>query len=288
MSTKLHHGCRLAAGTDVFAFIAKLRAVLDPIRDELDAARLADNAVGLVDNADLMNEPRPETPHVQAVLNWFDEQEKVDPKSRYYDPHRFELAIGYDAYTDRHLLLPFVDAEELQLAFVGMPEVEPYFYRGSFDKPDYFSQEEWDGRHAAWTRVLGYKTPKEAMLMMSLRNGPDAGSAFGEVFSADGAIRLKDIAPTKEKRAWRLSINIYTRWLAEQSEDVNPDTIKLIRQAGAADRTPLTDLITPALPEVTEELLSTGVGEHGWDNIREALPAACQEIHDAQQAGRKA
>lgn len=288
MSTKLNHGCRLAAGTEVFAFIARLRAVLDPIRDELDAAPLADDAVGLVDNADLKGEPRPETPHIQAVLNWFDEQEKLDPSSRYRDPHRFELAIGYDAYTDRHLLLPFVDAEELQIAFVGMPEVEPYAYRDNLDKPDYLSQGEWDERHAAWTRVLGYKSPKEAMLMMSLRNGPDAGSAFGEVFSADGATTLKDVAPTRERRAWRLSISIYTRWLAEHSAGNNPDTIKLIRRAGAADRTPLTELIIPALPEVTEELLSTGVGTDGWNSIREALPAACQKIYAAQQAGQKA
>ena len=49
MSTKLHHGYRLAAGTDPFRFIAIARPSLDAARDRADAALLAERAVDIID-----------------------------------------------------------------------------------------------------------------------------------------------------------------------------------------------------------------------------------------------
>lgn len=42
MGTNISHGYRLKAGTDPFAFVARLRAVMDPARDAADAKLLAD------------------------------------------------------------------------------------------------------------------------------------------------------------------------------------------------------------------------------------------------------
>ena len=120
MSTKLHHGYRLAEGVDPFDFLATVRAHIDPVRDRADARVLAERADAIVDRAaahgltthagddlaDLMK-----TPLTSVYLAYEDEQAKLRETDRRHDPNRFELSFGRDPQTGRYAVLRFVDED---------------------------------------------------------------------------------------------------------------------------------------------------------------------------------
>lgn len=185
MSTKLHHGYRLAEGVDPFDFLATVRAHIDPVRDRADARVLAERAVAIVDKAavhgltthagdnlaDLMK-----TPLASAYLAWEDEQAKLRETDRRHDPNRVELSFGRDPLTGRYGVLLFADEATLIAAFEAMPEVEAYGYWNNTDRPDEVTEAEWDERRAFWDRVLpGYQPPAEVMLSWSLRGTYNPG-----------------------------------------------------------------------------------------------------------------
>lgn len=70
MSTKIPHGYRLADGTNVDAFLARLPAIMDPIHDLLDARVLAETTLFGLDHLDYRDRARPEAPLQHFAEAW--------------------------------------------------------------------------------------------------------------------------------------------------------------------------------------------------------------------------
>lgn len=87
MSAKYFHGCRLAAGTDPFAFSTRLRSVLNPVRDVLDAQLIADLAATRFDDAWVKGEPVPEGTALSALWAWEEEQATLPRPDSRFDQH---------------------------------------------------------------------------------------------------------------------------------------------------------------------------------------------------------
>lgn len=212
MSTKLHHGYRLAEGVDPFAFIVTVRAALDPVRDRADARILADRVVSILDKAavhgpvehaghnlaELMKSPL-----LAAFVAYEDEQAGLKDTDRRHDPNRVELSIGLDPQTGRHGVLLFAEEESLVAAFRALPEVEEYGYWNNSDRPGDVSATEWDERQAFWDRILpGYTPPVVAMLAWKLR-GTYGGTMSGLV--ANRSPMLLEELPSLDRRARRIA-----------------------------------------------------------------------------------
>lgn len=171
MSTKIYNGYRLAAGTDPFTFIAAARPVIDAVRDNLDAALLAFDAVRLIDNADLAGEVRPGAPLAKALWSFQADQMKLKSSDYGHDPHRFELSFGLDPDTGRYGVMLYAEDPALREAFKALPEVEDFGYWDNADSPDGMSAKQWKARSDFWDRLMPEnRPPVETMLGWVLRS----------------------------------------------------------------------------------------------------------------------
>src|SRR5690606_26182031 len=152
MSTKIHDGLRLREGVDVFDLNARLRELLNPVRDRLDARELVRRAVRSIDSADLKGEPRPTLPILRALSEYEDEQINTDRRMRWHDPHRFSMSLGRDPRTGRVLAVPFYEDRDYRDALMASGLFEDYGYWTS-EQPEDVSTEEWAARGEAWERV---------------------------------------------------------------------------------------------------------------------------------------
>ena len=275
MSTKIGHGRRLAADTDPFLFTERVREVMDPIRDVLDAILFAELAVTSVDSADFRSEPRPSYPALDAFMKWDAEQSKIKRSDRRFDPHSFTVAFGLDPVTGRHLVLPLTDRREFRDAFDNMDEVEDYSYQNWTDQPGEVSEEEWNERRGAWDRVLGYDAPAERMLSWDLRSAYHPGTMM-VLAERDGRYPLLEHAPSLESRARRIAQNAYSVWLHKEK---SVEVMQAVSVSFRTDLARLIEVIEPALAPVTAALFQKGTGESRLAEIKDSLPALCAAIH---------
>lgn len=217
MSTKLHHGHRLAEGVDPFAFIATVRTALNPVRDRADARILAEKVVEIIDKAAVHGLPDDpdaplndmmSAPLTAAYLAYEDEQAKLGKTDRRHDPNRVELAIGLDQQTGRYGVLLFADCDLLVDAFRAMPQVEEYPYWNNSDRPDEVTETEWVERREFWDRMLpGCAAPAEVMFTWSLR-GPYNPGMMSLVANRSPLI-LEEL-PSVDRRAHRAAQHAVT------------------------------------------------------------------------------
>lgn len=210
MSTKIHHGHRLAEGVDPFDFITAAREALNPARDRADARLLADRAVTIIDRAAVRGESTDtgedtadvlKAPLTAAFIAYEDEQSELREHDRRHDPNRLELSIGRDPLTGRYGVLLFADCDLLIDAFRAMPQVEEYGYWNNVDRPKDVTEDEWDARCEFWDRVLpGFSAPVEVMLGWSLRSTYHPGMIR---LAADRSPLILEELPSLERRARR-------------------------------------------------------------------------------------
>ncbi|EYR64877.1 hypothetical protein N866_03270 [Actinotalea ferrariae CF5-4] len=210
MSTKLHHGYRLAEGVDPFDFIATVRAHIDPVRDRADARILAERTIDIIDKAAVRGAVTHagtdlaalmKTPLISAYMAYEEEQAELKDTDRRQDPNRFELSIGRDSVSGRHAVLLFAEESSLVEAFRTLPEVEQYGYWNNTDRPDDVTKAQWEDRRAFWDRVLpGYTAPVVAMMSWRLRGTYD-GAMTGLVANRSPLI-LEEL-PDLDRRARR-------------------------------------------------------------------------------------
>lgn len=175
MSVKIHNGYRLAAGTDLWQFTERLRTLMNPLRDRLDAAIIAREAVALVVAADASGQPRPRNPAGRAYETWRSEQRAMSKHDHGHDPNRFEVSFGVAPGGDgRILCLLYAQAPEFRDAWEALPEVETYDYWNNSDPDPDVSEREWQERRETWDR-LGVLDASvvERTLTFALR--PDGG-----------------------------------------------------------------------------------------------------------------
>lgn len=158
MSTKIYHGYRLAEGTDLFAFCERLRALADPLRDELDLELL--NRLASWGRESLGS----------AVGRWQAMQEEMRPDVYGHDPHRLDVVFLRDSITERILALLYT--EKFTKLWESLPEVEYFGYWNNTDPDEDCTELEFDQRGEAWERVLGWDVPVRRGLTFTLRPTP--------------------------------------------------------------------------------------------------------------------
>lgn len=226
MSIKIYTGYRLAAGTDLFSFLARVRAVLDPVRDRLDAGRVTAEALRLIDEADVTGQPRPTRPFATAAAAYQRDQRQMRDVERGQDPHRFEVALFDDSATaggtGRILALVFTDEQDAYLpVWETFGEVERYGYWSSSDRPEAIDERAWADRRDAWARVWpDHRPAAEHALTFSLRSSRyDTGiSRLSRAVTAgeEQALALVDAAaPGLRERAWNIAADRAVRYAVD-------------------------------------------------------------------------
>ena len=276
MSTKIHHGHRLADGTDLQAFLAALPAVMSPIRDRLDAARIIDKALTSIDEADRRGVARPAQPAAMALQKIL--AEEADPRNAHTvwgSWNEVELAYGTDPDTGRTMILIFAVENVYTEALRAMPQVEAYGYWNNSDRPAGVSEREWEDRRQAWARTLPTGVPADSMDSWELEKPEGRVEALlTRILSSDE--ELSRWAPDFN-RARRLAINTYAEWLHATT---GMDPIECAGPAFRADLDWLIFMIGPVLAPMTVELLTTGTGASGLYPIMDQVRAACEHVQD--------
>lgn len=170
MSTKIHHGLIADPGLGPFEVARRLRTALDPVRDLLDARRLAEQAATAADARLIAGEPVPENLILDAALGWDQKQAALPEGDRRRDPHRFEATLGEDPETGRLHILPFTEREEYLEATAQIAGIHAFPYWGNADAPADVAGDEWAARGRAWDRVWPGPGPAaETMLTFTHR-----------------------------------------------------------------------------------------------------------------------
>lgn len=266
MPLEVDNGFRLAEGTDPFEFCAQARALLDPIRDRLDAAWLAEYACELVDEA-RFGRPRPPVddpkrpwlrgvdpylrPLTTAALAWADEQSRQHPMSVWHDPHFFELALGCDPHTGRIVGQHYCTRPELREAFCAMAQVQDFTYRTFIEQlPEGVTQTEWDDRRRVWeTLYPGYGPAVESGLLLTFKlRATDTDVDMTRLASGPelNPLILANL-PTDAQRAWHRLSAVMISVLVPQPGDSDQILAALHTARRIADRhlQPVIDLLEP-------------------------------------------
>ncbi|XBH22967.1 hypothetical protein V5R04_07080 [Jonesiaceae bacterium BS-20] len=292
MSIKIYEGYRLAEGADPFSFIQELRELLNPIRDQKDAQRIARKFALDVD-CRILGIPNPETERATAdgsvslpkplsagtlvhqrtlaidalmQVTWsrmLDEQREYEHTGRTghagYDPARFELSIGRDDATGRYLMMVYTETPELMQAFRDHPQVSEYGYWDNTDPLETVTDEEWAQRKKAWMRVWGSGSLGDATLTFALRMSP--APAYETATIAPGSL-TRAALPTNEERAHRLAYLLLDRrraaYLRSVPERERPEGLTGWGLIG--ERQPLEQALVHALPK-WDTLLNRCVGD---------------------------
>ncbi len=226
----------------------RVRAVMNPVRDRLDAKVLAEAAVRLIDDADLAGAARPKSPLAKAFMEFDEQQHKAGKGSWEHDPNRFEMSLGQDAKTGRVLVLVRAERPEFRDAFAAMDEVAEYAYWNNADQPEGITESEWRQRKDAWNRVLpGAGVPADTMLDMRLRVDHFVGMLTLAQHKDGVHPLILDTLPTREQRARRLLRAARYR-VARDSDDLwgMMRTVERGLPEVAADLAPLLSDITAA------------------------------------------
>ena len=172
MSTKIHNGYRLPAGSDPFTFLDELRLALDPVRDRIDAELLINRAMAYIDDVTAAPADKVERgTEIRAAYREFtNTQRSLSATDRAHDPHRFELSLSRDPLTEQLALLIYTEEKALHDTFLTVSGAETYGYWNNTDRPEGTTEAEWVDRKEFWDRILGDSTAAERMLTWRLRS----------------------------------------------------------------------------------------------------------------------
>ncbi|QOD05684.1 hypothetical protein [Pseudarthrobacter sp. BIM B-2242] len=286
MSTKIHNGYRLAAGTNPFEFTRRVRTLIDPIRDELDADLLARLFTGAVDTCWLKGDVVPQMLSFTAFSRWEEEQTKLKDEDRQKDPNRFEMCLGEDSDTGRVLVRLYTDQAVMAGAFESMDDVEPYSYWNNADEPQGTTPDQWGERQAAWDRVMpDYTAPAESMLTFTLRGESNPGTMMLCALRGGAHDPVLTKIPGRTERAINIARTRYVRLLVNT---YGVETLAAFRHSLTArikeELGTIGALIERGLWDIDRELLVEGGGERTSDpEIITALDAACAGLFEAEK-----
>ena len=274
MNLDLHHGYRLTPGTDPATFPERLRAVMDPIRDRLDASLFADLAVRRIDAADAQGMPRTAKPLQEAYEKWAHEQENMSRHSVWFDPNYLEMKLGHDPVTDTRVLILHASEKDYKDALLAMPEVESFSYRAIIEEiPDGVTEAEWEHRRDVWNRLLP-RGRSDGFDHFKLR--PEGSTGYGPIHAMLTASEeaAREHSPTVETRARRSAAEIYARWLHREQE---MDLVRAVSKAMHTDLECVLDGVFPCIDPVTVALLEMGAGRPRFQSLtREQWDGQCE------------
>ncbi|WP_422758881.1 hypothetical protein [Paenarthrobacter sp. C1] len=288
MSTKIHNGYRLAAGTNLFDFTRRVRTVIDPIRDDLDAALLAKLFASAVDTCWLKGEGVPPTLSLTAFSRWEDGQAKLKDESREKDPHRFEMCLGEDPGTGRILIRLYTDQQVMVDAFEVLDDVESYAYWNNDDEPKGVTSEQWDERRAAWDRVMpDYTAPSESMLTFTLRSSSNPRTMMLCAVDGGESDPVLTKVPGRAERAMNIARTRYLHLLVNIHE---VDALVAFRHSLTGRVTDelaaIATMVEPHLWKIDRELLVNGDLKRISDPaVAAAVDTACATLFEAKKTG---
>lgn len=274
MNLDLHHGYRLAPGTDPEAFPERLRAVMDPIRDRLDARLFADLTLRRIDSADSVGAPRALRPLQEAYEEWAGDQEKTPIHFVWYDPNYLEMNLGHDPVTDTHVLILHASERDYRDALLAMPEVEDFRYRAIIEEiPDGITDTEWEHRRDVWTRLLP-RGRSDGFDHFKLRPaGPTGYEPIHAMITASEEA-AREHSPTVKTRARRAAAEIYAGWLRREK---GMDVMTAVSRAMTTELECVLDGVFPCIDPVTVALLETGAGRPRFQSLtREQWDRQCE------------
>lgn len=278
------HGYRLRAGADPRDFLDRLAAVMNPVRDRLDAEHFIELAVHAVDRADLSGQPRPSAPMDDAYAAWEAEQEAMNPNYVWFDPHSLAVRIGFDPVSGRHLIILATDCPEYIQAMDGLTDAGHYGYLAVIEElPDNVSTADWQERAQAWTRMLP-RGRADAMDLWHLRGPSDTRTrqVVSAVQSCDELARAFNTS-TPMKRSRNLAVERYADWLITHQ---GLDPMSAVMDARLVGLMTLQGVILHRLAPFSAQLLADGTGRHpeGLNLGREAWDDLCCREHRALAA----
>lgn len=165
MSTKIFHGCRAPRSMDVLELADRVRAVITPLRLDLERSAIMDSCSNIIDREALQQVQRSTdlkdalaalsiwSPFFAAMDAYDKSQEELGENSALHDPHRFSMQVIPSG--DHLYLLPFVQQQSYIDALCSIDGVEHYPYWNSGDGPDDLTAAEWDERGQEWMSVPG-------------------------------------------------------------------------------------------------------------------------------------
>lgn len=194
------HGYRLDPGTDLLDLAARLREVLEPIRDRIEIDQVAEFAVKLLDEADLAGKPRPESVIFDAVQAQAVHVGQILSGEHGCALANASVAVSDDPDTGELYALMFFRHEAYGSALDEMEigTYYPYWNEEEVEdrRPVGVSAAEWKRRAAIWGRVLRGVDPHDPHSMFQIKIGSphpgmDLVTHAAEVFAA---------MPTTEQR----------------------------------------------------------------------------------------
>jgi hypothetical protein len=281
MGTNISHGYRLKPGVDPFAFVARLREVMDPARDAADAALLAGLYVRAIDSPWFHGKPIEENTGYEAWRAWKKEQDSMSKMERRHDPNEFGVQIGLDPATGRHHLLLISYNHELTDVFEEIDGVEEYGYWNNTDSyPAGVTVADWEDRRAAWDRVIprsGYTN----MLTFNLRSAYDGG--VRRLLGIDGEDTTPVFAalPSNAERARNAGGDAYASYLRDAHDIDAMRAVQHVVFGRSARLSLVTDVAAAYLPAITPELVTEG--SHGAvidPAYAPAMQAACEALYE--------
>lgn len=274
----IHNGYRLAEGTDIFEFLDRFKAAMNPVRDRLDAALIAERASALIDAADLAGEPRPRAP-ISAAWSAFHKEQitMTDKRGWDYNPHSVSVSIGRDPGTGRLLALLYDgNNRDYIKAFKSLAGVEEYWYGG--EKPRNVTRSDWEERHAAWLRLIPTHVPGRHTFGFDLRGEMDR--PFELLTTPAGRSKILRLVPKKADRAARISSDAILASLDIKIENGSfAPIMTALRRIRDADITAVTDIVEARLSDITLADLTADGGDTvpGHESYTERLATAVAE-----------
>jgi hypothetical protein len=271
----IHNGYRLAEGTDIFDFLDRFKDAMNPVRDRLDAALIAERASALIDTADLSGEPRPRNPIGAAWMAFHKEQITMkDTRGWDYNPHSVSVSIGRDPGTGRLLALLYDgNNREYVKAFKRLPGVEEYCYGG--EKPRSVTRSAWEERRAAWARLVPTGVPGRHTYGFDLRGETDHPHEL--LSTPAGRRRILRLVPKKADRAARISRDAVFSGLDVKIENGSfAPIMTALRRIRGADIAAVTDIVEARLSDITLADLTSDGGDTvpGHESYAEGLAVA--------------
>lgn len=194
------HGYRLDPGTDLIDLAARLRTVMEPIRDRIEIRQVAEFAAKLLDAADLSGEARPAAVIFDAVQAQAEHIGQILSGEHGCPLPVLSVAVCDDPQSGELYALAFHRLEDYGRALdeMEMGEYYPYWNEEALDerRPVGVSAAEWGRRAAVWTRALRGTDPHEPHGMYRIT----VGSMFPDMNLVTRAEEVLAAMPSTEQR----------------------------------------------------------------------------------------
>jgi hypothetical protein len=170
VSVKIYNGCILnnVKSLDQFQkFLDELRSKIGKTSRELIVNKIAEVCTDLIDSNTFANLPDDATGGnssvVSSAFSYVDKQYRGIYRSGQRSPEfDFGFDVSFCKIKGKLLALYFTEQRDYVDIFMGMDQVEEYWYWNNADKPEELTDDVWDKRSADWKKALPTGIPSDS------------------------------------------------------------------------------------------------------------------------------